>query len=97
MIIEFPISHGAELADAQSMQANDKRYSGGSNETDLQEGSCDWSTLISHFGNSTLWDIGRYILAERNEATTNHKYSANSALRQFRIMRSYSYSQIQGK
>jgi len=27
------------------MQASDKRYSGGSNETDLWEGSCDWSTL----------------------------------------------------
>ena len=89
------MSHGAELADAQSMK--DKRYSGGSNETDLREGSCDWSTLIMHSGNSTPWDIGKHILAERNrrnEATTNHKRSVNSALCQFCIMGSHLKSQI---
>jgi len=35
------MSHGAELAVTQSARANDKRYSGGSNESDLREGSCD--------------------------------------------------------
>jgi len=36
------MSHGAEFADAQSMQVNDKRYSGGiSNEIDLRKDSCD--------------------------------------------------------
>jgi len=34
------MSHGAELADAQLIRANGKRYSGGSNESD-QKGSCD--------------------------------------------------------
>jgi len=29
------MSHGAELADAQLIRANGKRYSGGSNESDL--------------------------------------------------------------
>ena len=95
MYVWFPIrrnliSHKAELADAQSMQA--KRYSGGSNKTDLWEGFCDWSTLIAHSGNFALWDIVKHILAERNrqnEATINHKRSVNSALRQFHTMRSH--------
>ena len=55
------MSPGAELADAQSMRANDKRYSGGSIETDLWEGSCDWSTLIAHSGNSAPWNIEKHI------------------------------------
>jgi len=37
------MSHGVELTDAQSMQANDKRYSGVSNKSNLREGSYDWS------------------------------------------------------
>ena len=39
------MSHWAELADTQSMQANNKRYSGGSNKNDLREGSRDWLAL----------------------------------------------------
>ena len=76
------MSHGAELADAQPMLANDKRYSGGSNQSDLREGSCDWSALIVYSRNSALWDIGKHILAERNrlnKTTINHESSANSA------------------
>jgi len=71
--------------------------SGGSNETDLQEGSCDWSTLIAHSGNSAPW-IGKHILAEWNrwnEAMTNHKRFANSTLCQFRIMKSHLYNRMQ--
>jgi len=76
------LSHGTEHADAQSIRANDKRYSGESNENDLRESSCDWLTLIAHSGNSAPWNIRKYILAERNqrnEARTNHERSANSA------------------
>ena len=50
------MSHKAELADAQSMQANDKRYSNGSNENDVREGSCHWPALIVHSGNSAPWE-----------------------------------------
>jgi len=48
----------------------------------LRKGSCDWSALIAHTGNSASWDIGKQILAERNrlnEAMTNHERFANSA------------------
>ena len=79
---EFPMSHKAELADAQSMRTNDKRCSGRSNESNLREGSYDWSALIAHSGNSAPWNIGKHILAERNrlnEAMTNYERSANSA------------------
>jgi len=55
-----------EHADTQSMRTNDKRYSGGSNKSDIREGSCDWSVLIAHSKNSTQWDTGKHIIAERN-------------------------------
>ena len=58
--------------------ANDKNYSGRSNESDLQESSCDLSALIAHSANSAQCDIGKH-LAEwnrRNEVTTNYKRSA---------------------
>jgi len=48
------MSYGAELADAQSMRANNKRS--GSNESDLREGSYDWSALIAYSGNSAPWE-----------------------------------------
>ena len=35
--IHFPMSHWAELADTQSMQANDERYSDRSNKSDLRK------------------------------------------------------------
>jgi len=37
-----------------------------------------WTELIAHSASSTLWDIGKHILAERNrrnKATTNHEGS----------------------
>jgi len=33
---------------------------------DIREGSCDWSVLIAHSKNSTQWDTGKHIIAERN-------------------------------
>jgi len=55
-------------------------YSGGSNESDLQEGSCDWSALIAHFRNYAPWDIEKHILAEQNRLNKiiNHARSTNS-------------------
>ena len=48
------MSHRAEFIDTQSMRINDKRYSSESNESILWEGSCDWSALIAHSGNSAF-------------------------------------------
>ena len=81
--IHFLMSHWEEIMGEQLMRANDKRYSGRFNENDLEEDSCDWSELIPQIAQ---WNIGKQILAERNEATINHDRSANSALRQFCTM-----------
>jgi len=71
------------------MQTNNKYYSDRSNESNLREGSYDWSALTCAVIDSVQWDTRKHSLAERNlrnETTTNHERSANSALRTFRIM-----------